>query len=89
MLENGKLKAILVNIFGGIMRCDVVAQGLLDAARTVELRLPVVVRLEGANVEQGRSLLANAGLNILTANSMDDAARKVVDAAGAYRVDSD
>ena len=89
MLENRKLKAILVNIFGGIMRCDVVAQGLLDAARTVELELPVVVRLEGANVEQGRSLLANAGLNILTANSMDDAARKVVDAAGAYRVDSD
>jgi len=89
MLENRKLKAILVNIFGGIMRCDVVAQGLLDAARTVELELPVVVRLEGANVEQGRSLLANAGLNILTANSMDDAARKVVHAAGAYRVDSD
>ena len=89
MLENRKLKAILVNIFGGIMRCDVVAQGLLDAARTVELELPVVVRLEGANVEQGRSLLANAGLNILTANSMDDAARKVVDAAGACRVDSD
>ena len=86
MLENRNLKAILVNIFGGIMRCDVVAQGLLDAARTVDLRLPVVVRLEGTNVEKGRTLLADAGFNMLTADSMDDAARKVVDVAGANRV---
>ena len=89
MLENRNLKAILVNIFGGIMRCDVVAQGLLDAVRTVDLRLPVVVRLEGTNVEQGRSLLADAGFNMLTADSMDDAARKVVDVAGAKRVHPD
>ena len=89
MLENRKLKAILVNIFGGIMHCDVVAQGLLDAVRTVDLRLPVVVRLEGTNVEQGRNLLADAGFNMLTAGSMDDAARKVVDVAGAKRVHPD
>ena len=89
MLENRNLKAILVNIFGGIMRCDVVAQGLLDAVRTVDLRLPVVVRVEGTNVEQGRNLLADAGFNMLTADSMDDAARKVVDVAGAKRVHPD
>ena len=89
MLENRNLKAILVNIFGGIMRCDVVAQGLLDAARTVDLRLPVVVRLEGTNVEIGRKLLEDAGFNMLTADSMDDAARKVVDVAGANRVHLD
>ena len=71
------------------MRCDVVAQGLLDAARTVDLRLPVVVRLEGTNVEKGRKLLADAGFYMLTADSMDDAARKVVDVAGANRVHLD
>ena len=71
------------------MRCDVVAQGLLDAARTVDLRLPVVVRLEGPNVEIGRKLLEDAGFNMLTADSMDDAARKVVDVAGANRVHPD
>ena len=81
LLENNQLRAILVNIFGGIMRCDVVAQGLVNAARTVDLHVPLVVRLEGTNVEQGRQILANSGLNMIVANTMDEAAKKVVQAA--------
>ena len=78
---DNQLRAILVNIFGGIMRCDVVAQGLVNAARTVDLHVPLVVRLEGTNVEQGRQILANSGLNMIVANTMDEAAKKVVQAA--------
>ena len=81
LLENDKLRAILVNIFGGIMRCDVVAQGLVNTARTVDLLVPLVVRLEGTNVEQGREILANSGLNMIVANTMDEAAKQVVQAA--------
>jgi succinyl-CoA synthetase beta subunit len=81
MLRNARLKAILVNIFGGIMRCDVIAEGVVAAAREVELSVPLVVRLEGTNVERGREILARSGLPIISATGMADAAQKVVAAA--------
>jgi len=83
MLRNPKLKAILVNIFGGIMKCDVIAQGVVAAAREVSLNVPLVVRLEGTNVELGKQILAESGLPIISANNMADAAEKVVSAASA------
>jgi succinyl-CoA synthetase beta subunit len=83
MLANPRLAAILVNIFGGIMRCDVIAQGVVDAARQVKLAAPLVVRLEGTNVELGRKILAESGLPIVSAANMADAAQKVVAAAAA------
>lgn len=76
-----KVEAILVNIFGGIMKCDVIAQGIINAAKTIELRVPLVVRLEGTNVELGRKLLTESGLPIITANTLADAAQKAVTAA--------
>ncbi|MDB5925298.1 MAG: sucC [Betaproteobacteria bacterium] len=82
MLKNPKLKAILVNIFGGIMKCDVIAQGVVTAARQVSLKVPLVVRLEGTNVELGKKILAESGLPIISAANMADAADKVVKAAG-------
>jgi succinyl-CoA synthetase beta subunit len=82
MLKNPKLKAILVNIFGGIMKCDVIAQGIVTAARQVSLKVPLVVRLEGTNVELGKKILAESGLPIISAVNMADAAEKVVKAAG-------
>ena len=81
MLRNPQLKAILVNIFGGIMKCDVIAQGVVAAARQVSLSVPLVVRLEGTNVELGKKILADSGLPIISANNMADAAQKVVAAA--------
>jgi succinyl-CoA synthetase beta subunit len=81
MLKNPSLKAILVNIFGGIMRCDVIAQALVDASKAVSLRVPLVVRLEGTNVEQGKKILADSRLPIISAKNMADAAQKVVEAA--------
>ena len=81
MLSNANLRAILVNIFGGIMRCDVIANGVVKAAREVELTLPLVVRLEGTNADLGKRILAESGLEIISANSMDDAARNVVTVA--------
>ena len=83
MLKNSNLKAILVNIFGGIMRCDVIAEGLVNAAREVQLAVPLVVRLEGTNVDQGRQILAESGIEIISATTMADAAEKVAAAAGA------
>ena len=83
MLKNKNLKAILVNIFGGIMRCDVIAEGLVNAAREVDLSVPLVVRLEGTNVDQGRQILADSGIDIISATTMADAAEKVAAAAGA------
>ncbi len=83
MLKNPGLEAILVNIFGGIMRCDVVAQGLVQAAALVELQIPLVVRLEGTNVEKGREILKNSGLDMVNATTMADAAEKVVQATRA------
>ncbi len=81
MLHNPGLKAILVNIFGGIMKCDVIAEGVVTAARQVSLKVPLVVRLEGTNVELGKKILAGSRLPIISANNMADAAQKVVAAA--------
>jgi succinyl-CoA synthetase beta subunit len=76
-----QVKAILVNIFGGIMRCDVIAQGIVSAAAVVGVKIPLVVRLEGTNVEKGKQILASSGLKIVTATDLDDAAIKAVAAA--------
>ncbi len=81
MLKNPAVKAILVNIFGGIMKCDVIAQGVVTAAREVHLNVPLVVRLEGTNVELGKQILADSGLPIISGSNMADAAAKVVKAA--------
>jgi succinyl-CoA synthetase beta subunit len=81
MLRNPALKAILVNIFGGIMRCDVIAQALVDASKAVSLKVPLVVRLEGTNVDLGKKILADSKLPIISAKNMADAAEKVVAAA--------
>ncbi len=81
MLKNEHLKAILVNIFGGIMRCDVIAEGLVNAAKEVSLSVPLVVRLEGTNVERGREILNHSGIAVINATTMADAAEKVA-AAG-------
>jgi succinyl-CoA synthetase beta subunit len=81
MLKNPNLKAILVNIFGGIMKCDVIAEGVVAAAREVRLKVPLVVRLEGTNVELGKEILANSGLPIISGSDMAEAAQKVVAAA--------
>src|SRR5512136_2753436 len=82
ILSDRNVKGILVNIFGGIMKCDVIATGVIEAARQVGLKLPPVVRLEGNNVEAGRSTLAASGVSIITGGSMADAAQKVVKAVG-------
>ena len=82
ILSDPKVKAILVNIFGGIMRCDVIAEGVVLAVKTLGLKVPLVVRLEGTNVEKGREILAASKLNIISASDMKDAAIKVVAAAG-------
>ena len=81
LIADKKVKAILVNIFGGIMKCDVIAQGIIDAAKTVKLSVPLVVRLEGTNVKQGKQLLRESGLALITASDLADAAQKVVAAA--------
>jgi succinyl-CoA synthetase beta subunit len=80
ILSDKNVKGVLVNIFGGIMRCDVVATGVVEAAKQVKLSVPLVVRLEGTNVEQGKKILAESGLNITPANDLADAARKIVEA---------
>jgi succinyl-CoA synthetase beta subunit len=81
ILSNPSVSAILVNIFGGIVRCDLIAEGIIQAVREVNVSVPVVARLEGTNVEKGRELLANSGLDILAADDLTDAAKKVVAAA--------
>lgn len=81
MLANPQVKCILVNIFGGIMRCDVIANGVVEAARQVQLRVPLVVRLEGTNVDLGKEILAKSGLPIISADGMTDAAQKAINAA--------
>ncbi len=83
MLRNPGLKAILVNIFGGIMKCDTIAEGVITASRAVGLKVPLVVRMKGTNEELGRKLLADSGLPIISADSMAEAAEKVVAAAAA------
>ena len=81
IVSDNKVKAILVNIFGGIVRCDLIAEGIIQAVKEVEMSVPVVVRLEGTNVEQGKKLLAESGLAILAADDLDDAAKQAVQAA--------
>jgi len=78
ILSDPAVKGILVNIFGGIMRCDIIADGIVAAAREVSLGVPLVVRLEGTNVQQGKEILASSGLPIIAANDLGDAARKIV-----------
>ncbi|HEX8480661.1 MAG TPA: ADP-forming succinate--CoA ligase subunit beta [Allosphingosinicella sp.] len=78
ILSDPAVKGILVNIFGGIMRCDIIADGIIAAAREVDLKVPLVVRLEGTNVEEGKRILADSGLAIVPANDLGDAARKIV-----------
>ena len=82
ILSDGKVKAILVNIFGGIVRCDLIAEGIIQAVKEVGVELPVVARLEGTNVEQGKALLEASGLKIIAADGLTDAAEKVVKAVG-------
>ena len=83
LIADKKVKAILVNIFGGIMKCDVIAQGIINAAKTVKLSVPLVVRLEGTNVERGKQLLKDSGVALIAADDLADAAQKAVKAAGA------
>jgi succinyl-CoA synthetase beta subunit len=82
VVSDNKVRAILVNIFGGIVRCDLIAQGIIQAVAEVGVSIPVVVRLEGTNVDIGRQLLADSGLQIIAADDLADAARKAVEAAG-------
>jgi len=81
LIADKKVQAILVNIFGGIMKCDVIAQGIINAAKTVHLSVPLVVRLEGTNVEKGKGLLKESGVALITADDLADAAEKAVAAA--------
>lgn len=83
ILSDKNVKGVLVNIFGGIMRCDVVANGVVEAAKQVNLSVPLVVRLEGTNVEQGKQILADSGLNIIPASDLADGAKKAVEAVKA------
>ena len=78
MLKNVKVKAILVNIFGGIVRCDLIAEGILAAVKEVQVNVPVVVRLEGNQAALGSEILSKSGLNIIAANGLTDAAQKIV-----------
>jgi succinyl-CoA synthetase beta subunit len=91
MVENGfriilsdkKVKCLLINIFGGILRCDILAQGIVQAAKNIDVHVPLVVRMEGTNVEAGKKILADSGLNLLAAENLSDAARKVAQAVKA------
>jgi succinyl-CoA synthetase beta subunit len=82
LLSDPSVRAVLINIFGGIMRCDVVASGVVQAAKNIGVKVPIVVRLEGTNVEQGQEILRTSGLNFIVADGMKDAAEKVVAATG-------
>jgi succinyl-CoA synthetase beta subunit len=80
--QDSRVKAILVNIFGGIMKCDVVAEGIIEATKQIKLNVPLIVKLEGTNADRGNQLLKESGLPIITATDMDDAAKKAVGATG-------
>ena len=80
ILSDKSVKGILINIFGGIMRCDVLAQGVVDAAKQIEINIPIVVRLAGTNFKEGKEILDNSGLKLISANNLDDAALKIVEA---------
>ena len=80
ILSDKSVKGILINIFGGIMRCDVLAQGVVDAAKEINIRVPLVVRLAGTNFKEGKKILDNSGLKLISAENLDDAAQKIVEA---------
>ena len=80
ILSDKNVKGILINIFGGIMRCDVLAEGVVEAAKEIKIDVPLVVRLAGTNFEEGKKILDNSGLKIISASDLSDAAKKVVDA---------
>lgn len=82
LTSDKQVKAILVNIFGGIMKCDVIAKGIVAATKAVKVEIPLIVRLEGTNVETGRQILDDSGLAITVGDDLDDAARKAVAAIG-------
>jgi len=84
ILSNAKVTAILINIFGGIVRCDMIAEGIIAAVKEVGVRIPVIVRLEGTNAPLAREILANSGLAITAASDLTDAATKAVAMAGAH-----
>ena len=77
-MSDSNVKGILVNIFGGIVRCDVIANGIIEAAKQVNLSVPLVVRLEGTNVELGKEILANSDIDLTPADNLEDAAEKIV-----------
>ena len=79
ILSDPSVKGILINIFGGILRCDVLAEGVVQAARKTGINVPVVIRMEGTNVEEGRKILADSGLNLITAVDLKDAADKIAE----------
>ena len=83
LLTDKNVKAVLINIFGGILRCDTLATGVVEAARDLKIQVPIVVRMEGTNVEQGRRILLDSGFNFTVGQDMRDAAEKVVKAAAA------
>jgi len=80
ILSDSKVKAVLVNIFGGIVRCNLIAEGIIAAVKEVGVTIPVVIRLEGTNAEEGKQLLEQSGLALITASDLDDAAQKAVEA---------
>jgi succinyl-CoA synthetase beta subunit len=80
ILSDKNVKGILINIFGGIMRCDVLAQGVVDAAKQIDIKIPIVVRLAGTNFEKGKEILNNSSLKLISADNLDDAALKIVEA---------
>jgi succinyl-CoA synthetase beta subunit len=82
LLSDSRVKAVLINVFGGIMQCDVLARGVVEAAREVKLAIPLVVRMEGTNVKEGKQILAESGIKVIAANDMADAARRVVESIG-------
>jgi succinyl-CoA synthetase beta subunit len=82
ILNDANVKGVLINIFGGILRCDVLADGVVKAARKTGINVPVVIRLQGTNVEKGRKILAESGLNLITAEDLDDAAGKITEIVG-------
>jgi succinyl-CoA synthetase beta subunit len=83
LLSDSRVKGVLINIFGGIMRCDVLAQGVVEAAKQVKLSVPLVVRMEGTNVTEGKKILADSGIKVITASDMADAAHRIVKEIGA------
>jgi succinyl-CoA synthetase beta subunit len=81
ILSGDRVKAILVNIFGGIVRCDLIAEGIINAAQEVDINVPLIVRLEGTNVDKGKQMLQDSDIDVIVANDLNDGARKAVQAA--------